>query len=344
MGKVIYTNDSGYSLSIAAWLADDDYDHANVDGPYISVTELLKPIRMIILNQRMKILAQQEGTVEKIDIDRFVASRLGSAVHAAIEHSWSRNAGKMKAFVWALKKLGYPDNVVNKIRVNPTDEDLESDPEIIPVYMEKRSYREIDGYTVGGKYDFIGDGNLEDFKSMGVYGYMKADKDEEQLLQGSMYRWLNPKIVTSDVMKIQQIFTDWSKLEAIKGEKRGYPQKRILEKLLQLKPLDETEKWVRSKIALIKSMQEVPEPELPHCEAKDLWQTASTYSYFSNPDNKRATKNFDNSAEAHAYCAEKGKGEVREKKGVVKRCGYCNAYEICTQKDIYLNAGILSLP
>ena len=43
--SVRYTNEENYSLSIAGWLADDDYDHnpAGVKGPYISATGLLKP-------------------------------------------------------------------------------------------------------------------------------------------------------------------------------------------------------------------------------------------------------------------------------------------------------------
>ena len=347
MQGIRYTNEKGYDLSIAVWLADDEYDHSPVEGPYISVTGLLKPDRMIVLDQRAKAMTAESDTIEEIDIDRYVASRLGSAIHSGIEHSWMRTLPgglKLKAFMVALTRLGFSEEEVTLVMVNPSKEDLESNPNIIPVYMELRAYKKISGYTIGGKFDFIGNGTLEDFKSMGVYGYMKGDKDEEQLMQGSLYRWLNPNLVTEDVMKIQQIFTDWSKLEALKGVNRGYPQLRILAKELTLKPIKEIESWVRNKIDVIKSYANTPEAELPRCSPKDLWQTDPIYSYWSKPTNKRATKNFDKSEDAFTMLKDKGSGEVREKPGVVKRCGYCAAYDLCTQKDEYITANILQMP
>lgn len=346
MAKIRYTNENKYALSIAVWLADDDYDHAPVEGPYMSVTGLLKPERMIVLNQRIKAQTAASDAVEEMDIERFIASRLGTAIHSAIEHSWSRKADKLKAFIVALQRLGYQNNVISLIRVNPTAEELKNTPGAIPVYMEQRAYKKAGNYTIGGKFDFIGNGTLEDFKSMGVYGYMKGDKDEEQLMQGSLYRWLNPDLVTSDVMRIQQIFTDWSKLDAMKKSRAGYPQTRILEKTLQLKTIEEIETWVTNKVNKIESLMEVPEPELPRCTQKELWQADPVYKYYGKAGAKRASKVFDNdSAAAYAWMESKGNvGEVREIGGMVKRCGYCSAFEICTQKDEYIAAKILQMP
>lgn len=343
--EIRYTNEKEYSLSIAAWLGDDDYDHAPVDGPYISVTGLLKPMRMIVLSQRLKQIQDESESIEVIDIDRYVSSRLGTAIHSAIEHSWTRKAGKVKAFVRVLTKLGYTADVIAKIRINPTKEELTTNPDIIPVFMEQRAYKKVLGYTIGGKFDFIGAGILEDFKSMGVWGYMKGDKDEEQLMQGSLYRWLNPDLVTEDWMRIQQIFTDWSKLEALKGISRGYPQSRILEKHLKLKSLDEMDAWVEAKVKNIILLKDTPEPELPRCTKEELWQGDPEYKYFGKATNKRATKNFDNPTEAYAWLESKnGVGEVREVFPPVKRCGYCPVFDICTQKDEYKAAGILQMP
>ena len=344
MNLIKYSNDKKYGLSIAAFLADDEYDHSPVKGPYLSVTGMLKPDRMMVLDQRVKLSTARSDVPEVIDIDRFVPSAIGTAIHSAIEHSWTRMQGNQKAYVVALRRLGYPEDVIKQIKINPTPEDFAANPNLIPIYMELRAIKKVGPYSIGGKFDFIGNGFLEDFKTMGTYGYIKADKDEEHIMQGSLYRWLNPELVTEDIMKIQYIFTDWSKLEAIKGISRGYPQTRILEKQLKLKPIEEMQKWVENKIATIEGYKDTPEADLPFCSQKDLWQSDPVYKYYGKPGAKRASKVFDNQADAFAWGATKGTGEVKEFGGQVKRCGYCNAYELCTQKDIYAAAGILQLP
>ena len=334
------TNENGFSLSMAVWLADDDYDHAPVKGPYLSVTDLLKPLRMIVLNQRAKALTETAGASESIDISRFVPSRLGTAVHAAVEHTWRSRYHK------ALASLNYPKKIIDMIRINPTKEEIQKEgaDNIIPVYMEQRSYKKMGAYTIGGKYDFVGNGTLEDFKSMGVYGYMKGDKDEEQRLQGSLYRWLNPEIVTSDHMLIQQIFTDWSAMMA--KTRKGYPAQRILSKKILLMSVKEADNWVKRRINSIELLNNTPESKLPLCSEKELWQSSTTFKYFKNPKNtKRSTANFDNYAAAHErFIKDKSVGVIKEFPGVVKRCGYCPCFDLCTQKDEYIAGGMLQMP
>lgn len=299
---------------------------------------------MIVLDQRVKALIASSDVAETIDIDRYVASRLGTAIHSSIEHSWSRSVGGVMAFKLSLERMGYPQKVIDLVRVNPTPEELIKNPDIVPVYMEQRAYKKVGNYTVGGQFDFIGAGVLEDFKSMGVYGYMKGDKDEEQLMQGSLYRWLNQDLVTSDWMRIQQIFTDWSKLQAMIKIKSGYPQARIIEKKLTLKPVDEIEAWVTERIGQIELMADMPEAELPRCTQKELWQDPTTYQYFKNPDGKRATKNYNNFPEAQTHLLKDGNvGIVKEKLGKVKRCAYCSAIDMCSQAKEYLDNGTLVL-
>lgn len=348
-GNVRFTNEKGYDLSVAIWLADDEYDHAPVEGKYISATGLLKPLRMIVLEQRVRAQIAQSGTTEVVDLDRFIASRMGSAIHSAIEHSWTRNLKKSimgdntPAFYLALQRLGYKPDMIRRVVVNPTEEQLDERPDIIPIYMEKREFKKIGDWTVGGQFDFIGNGSLEDFKSMAVYGYLKGDKDEEQLLQGSIYRWLNPELVTNPVMKIQHIFTDWSKLESMKN--KNYPQKRLLSKELRLKDPAEMQMWIHKKLNQVDDLLNVPESNLPRCTPAELWQADPVYKYYKNPDAKKSTKNFDNYHEAATRKMKDGDvGIVKEFFGKVKRCGYCSAYDICTQKDEYIAEGILQMP
>ena len=351
MKTINYTNEKDYGLSVAVWLADSEYDHSPVEGPYVSVTGLLKPIRMIILDQRLKVLNETSDTSEVMDLDRFIPSRLGTAIHDSIEHSWTRldEDGK-PAYRKALRRLGYPEDVILAIHVNPNDEELKTNPDIIPVYLEQRSFKVINGYTVGGKFDFIGNGVSEDFLSMGSWGFIKDDKDSDFIKQLSMYHWLNPDKITEDWAKIQKIITDWNKLEALKGAGKGYPENRIVEKILDLMTVEETEAWVTDKIDEIKSYEGTDEQDLPVCTQKELWQDDPVFKYYGRTKkgtiSMKATKSFDDSASAYAHKTKEGDGEVKAIYPKAKRCGYCAAFtaDICTQGRELMAAGLLQLP
>lgn len=194
MGKRKITNRENIPLSVALFLAVDHYDYI---PKTISATSLIRPLRQYILARRVP----QGADIP--DLEDFIAARFGTAVHDGIEKAWSDE----KTRVQALQDLGYPPNIIERIVFNPKPEDLK--PDSIPVYMELRSFKELMGFRVSGKFDFVGDGGLEDFKSTSVYTWIKGRKDDDYILQGSIYRWLNPEIITKDVLTIQFIFTDW---------------------------------------------------------------------------------------------------------------------------------------
>jgi hypothetical protein len=274
----------------------------------------------------------------EIDISTFIASRLGTAIHNSIEKAWKTNYRR------ALHLLGYSQKMIDRVLINPTAEELAAADHPIPVYIEQRAEKELDGYIVHGGYDFIGDGYLEDFKSTGVYSYIHKSNRENHRLQGSIYRWLDPEKITSDHMLVQYAFTDWSKLQAMIQKDKGYPQSRLVTDKIPLLSMEDTERYIRQKIAEIEHFKTLPEAEMPFCTKEELWQSDTVYKYFSKPDAKRSSGNFDNYYEAHLKMTEAGKGFVKEFPGEVRRCGYCPAYDLCTQKDIYLTEGILVLP
>lgn len=330
------TNMDNYSLSIAAWLAADWYDHNRHPGKlHISATGLLKPVRQVILASRL------ENQVDRTrDIREDIPNRMGTAIHAGIERVWKNEEKRTET----LLALGYPKRVVDRIRINPSRELLKANPDIIPVFIEQRFYKEFEGWIIDGEVDFIGEGILEDFKSTGVYGYMKSNNDEKYIQQGSIYRWLAPDIITADFIRIQHIFTDWSKLDSIIKKKAGYPDSRIIAKKLQLMSLGETENFIRNKLQNLQHYWNKPEMELPYCTVDELWQSPTVYKYYTNADATRATKVFDTYAEAHEMFMTKGaKGIVREVPGKIKRCAYCEGYELCSQAAEYRASGILEL-
>jgi hypothetical protein len=268
-----------------------------------------------------------------------VARALGHSVHDSIEKSWT------KGYQRSLKLLGYPDEIIERVRINPTDEEVRNSNYIIPVYLEQRGFRPFMGYTIGGKFDMVAEGIVQDNKSTSVNTWLFSSRDNEHQLQMSLYRWIDahrpsiglPRRITEDFGRINYIFTDWSKMMARNNPK--YP-KRVEEKEIWLLSLEETEEWVRNKLSLIQHYRDTPEHLLPECTDEELWRSAPRYKYFSDPEKAkdptaRSSKNFDDLGEAHRHMAEKGKGTVITVPGEVKRCEYCPAFDGCTQKDRY---------
>lgn len=329
------SNTAGIDLSAALWLAHDDYDY--VDKPnYISVTTLIKPIRQIILGMRVAKIAEEspETTVPIDIIDRF-KSRLGQTLHTGVEMSWKEH------FRTSMAKLGYPKRVIDMVRINPEQEE----PDTLPVYTEQRVEREVrigpTVYVVGGKIDLIIEGRLRDIKSTTVFKYTSQKGVGQWLLQGSLYRWLNPGKVHHDEFLVQYLLVDWVRSFASHDPK--YPPHAAPTRTLRLMGLQETDKWVVDKLRLLETLKDAPEVDLPECSEEDLWRTEPVYKYYADASKAaaggRSTKNFDTEQEAHAYFAEKGKGVIVPKPGLVKACNYCPCAPICGQYQRLLAAG-----
>lgn len=321
------TNVTGISMAMAVWLARNEYDSgADIapKGELISATTLLKSTRSFILGNRVP---QEESTVDVLDL---VPSKLGHAIHASVEDAW-------KNYHQAMKDLGYPQRVIDAIRINPeTVEDGE-----IPVYLEQRYFKEIDGVIVSGQLDQLIDGQLNDTKTTSVYAYINGSKVEDYRLQMSIYRWLAPERVTSDIAMIQHMFTDWQRSMA--RQNPNYPQSRLVEFPVELMSLSETELWIKNKLAEIRANVNLPEPDIIRCTDKELWRSEPKYKYYADVEKAKAggrsTKNFDNPQDAATHQAKAGKGVVITVPGQVKACGYCPAFPICTQKDDYDHEG-----
>lgn len=326
-----YTNSTGLPLSVAVWLATDHYDHKAV-GDGISATTLLKPVKQVILSKRV---TGQEGIP---DVAGMTKSRIGTAIHNGIKDAWLNNHEN------ALRALGYPEMVIKKVIVNPEPgTDLKGK---IPVYLEVRTSREIEGIMVSGEYDFVAEGKLEDHKSTGVFTFINNTKDEDYIMQGSIYRWLNPDVITADVMGINFIFTDWNAAQA-RQQPDKYPHSQVLQKRFNLLPLAETEQYVVTRIRQLLSLWNSPEEMLPPCTDADLWRTEPVFKFYKDPakanvKGARSTKNFTNLLEANQHKAAGGDvGIVKIFPGEVKACNYCPGAPVCEQRKALIASGDL---
>lgn len=332
------TNNNQISLPLAVWLVHDEYDYVDLKN-YISVTTLMKPLKQIVLPSRIPPEERES------DVADYIARKLGNAIHDSIERAWENGAHR------AMRLMGYPEDVIKRIVVNPTTEQLKNIQDPIVVWLENRGYRDIilndTVYTIGGKFDMVSDGILNDNKSTSAYGWVFGTREDEHRLQMSLYRWIDakrtdgePPRVTEDICNVNYIFTDWQKAQA--RQNPNYPQQRVEQKTLTLMSLDETEAFVRFKLGLIAKHQSSDEDNMPQCTDEELWRSAPSYRYFSDPakanqPGARSTRNFDTLHEANKYKADQGKGIVVTKLGEVKACGYCAAFDACKQKDAYFS-------
>lgn len=327
MSNQRYVNVSAVPLSLAVFLATDSYDF---EEDTISATSLIKPLRQLILAGRVP----QDMSMP--DLTQMVASRVGTAIHDAIERSWLNN------HKIAMASIGISARVIERVLINPTEAELQADPDAIPIYLEQRAYKQVGKYRVSGKYDFVGDGRVEDFKTTGTYTAMNNTNDAKYILQGSIYRWLNPKIITSDEMAIQFIFTDWSAMQARSNPK--YPQQRFQQRVLPLMSIPETDAYVKRQLEQFDALCDVEESLLPLCTDDELWRTEPVFKFYKNPEKTaRSTKNFDTRQEAMIFMANAGAGIVIEKPGQVNACKYCAGFSICSQKDDLISKGDLIL-
>lgn len=317
------TNLSNVSLALAVWLVSDDYDYVPGDRS-ISVTSLIKPVRRILLRERL------DPTTHIIpDVTDRIAPAMGQTLHAGIEKAWQTN------YKQAMRILGYPESIIERVVINPEGP---IDPEAIPIYLERRTERQFGDYSISGKLDFCINGDLEDTKSTSVFSYLSGSKEQDYTLQGSLYRWVHRDIVTSDDIKIHFIFTDWRRSEA--RTRAGYPPHKVHTESYPLMSIQETDQWIKERIRQLEASADLDEPFLPRCNDKDLWRSETVWKYYSDPQKAndptaRATKNFPNAQAAYSHKRSKGVGTVVEVPGKVRACSYCDVFNLCTQKDEY---------
>lgn len=319
------TNKHNLNLAMQVWLIHDTYDYVS-DPKYISTTSILKPVKQIILERRYS--GNNEG-----DISDMIASKYGTSIHNGIEDAWT--SPKLSE---NLAKLGIDSDTIDLVRVNPEEHDKEK----LNVYLERRSTRELNGWTIGGKFDLVADGQIQDNKSTSTWNFIYGSRVDDYVKQCSIYRWLNTDIVTNDKFIINYVFTDWSKTKARQDSQ--YPQCRIVSKEYDLLSLEETEALISKKLELIDKYWSVPEEEIPECTDEELWRTPTKYKYYKDPNKlTRATKVFDFETDANSYWKvnNKGVGTVIAVPGSVNRCLYCRCFDHCSQKDKYIQNGSL---
>jgi len=248
------TNKYKLSLPLAVLLSHSNYDHDS-SIKTISATKLLKPIRATILE------IQNPHIKKEVDLADLIPSVFGSAVHSFAEKAWNTPS----TVSTALSALGVAEDTAKRIKINP-ETVAKGD---IPIYVERRSSRELNGWTIRGKFDVCVDGKLSDYKNMSVWGHIYDSNSSDFTIQGSIYKWLNPTIVTANNISIEKIFSDWSSSKA--KYTKNYPKLRVLSKDYPLMSLPDIEKWIIERLALLDKHISSQQSDLPLCNNDELW-------------------------------------------------------------------------
>lgn len=323
------TNEHNIDLPLAVWLLQNGYySGADVapEGELISVTSLMQPTRRQILQRKV------DESQEVVDLSDLIASRMGHTLHDGVERAWTEGDWEQ-----AMRRLHYPQSVIDRIRINPDPSEVGEDD--IPIYLEKRGFKEIGGIVLTGQLDFSIDGAYRDTKSTSTFSFTSGSKDQDYVLQGSMYRLIMPEYIWKPKMRIEFIFTDWLKYRA--KQDPTYPQSRITHKEFKLMDLADTRDWILDKLDDIKQNAKhvTKQDKMVRCTDKELWKQPDSYKYYANPETAkkggRAQKSFESLADAEIHRKEKGKGTIVTVKGEVKACPYCPAFSVCEQRKEY---------
>ncbi len=321
-----YTNRNNLPAELAvALVAGNKYVHST-DPNTISVTTLLKSIRMILLESRIPLSDQT------VDVSTMFHSHTGTCIHDSLEYAWkSPDLPKM------LTSLGYPESVSSNIQVNPEESEVDSNS--LTVYTEQRTKKQIMGWTISGQFDLIVAGKLKDLKTTSVNKVSGDHRD--YIMQLSIYRWLVPEKATEDTGSILFWLKDWSQFKAYNDP--TYPMYPIVEKDMPLKSLNYVENYIRGKLTDLEKYHDVAMENLPECTPEELWQKPPAFKYYSKPDSKRASKVFTNAVEAQAHLNSKGKGLIKTAPSEPVRCKFCPVAHVCNQAQRYIDQGILRI-
>lgn len=323
------TNTHQIDLPIAVWLLQNGYySGADVapEGELISVTSLMKPTRRLILERQVDV------SQEVLDVSDLIASRVGHGLHDSIERAWTEGDWK-----GAMRRLHYPQSVIDRVKINPDPSEVSGND--IPIFLEQRRFKEIGGIVLTGQLDFAINGAYRDVKTTSTFSMTSGKKDQDYILQGSMYRYIMPELIWQDTMRIEFIFTDWQKYRA-KGDP-NYPQAKVAHKEYPLMSMEDTEKWILDKLHDIKvnAKHTKNQHKMVRCTDEELWKSPDTYKYYANPETAkaggRAQKSFEKLADAEQHKKEKGKGVIVTVPGEVKACEYCPAFSVCEQRKEY---------
>lgn len=192
---------------------------------------------------------------------------------------------------------------------------------------ERRLFIEVEGWRVSGGMDaHYEHGLLQDYKFVTSYKFKDGGVPTEYEQQLNCYaEMLRQNGHTVNQLQIVGILRDWSKLEARRDE--TYPQAQVIVRDVVLWPQEQAQKFIRDRVILHQQAR----VELPICKADERWAKPDTWAVMK-PGATRASRVYDNEAEALAHAAQTSGLYVKHRPGESVRCqAYCRVARFCSQ-------------
>jgi len=197
-------------------------------------------------------------------------------------------------------------------------------------HVERRLYGvSKSGLSYSGQLDALipnGDETwtIGDYKVVPTFKHNQLDEYYDQLnIQAALARQAGYDVTG---LKVVAIFKDW--MESRSKLSENYPPTPIVEYDVPKRDPDELDDWVDSRL------RQIVGDDLPECSPDERWMRDDKWAVHK-PEAKRATKVFDNKAEAESFLevALKGKGHVDHRPATPIRCtnNYCGVAEWCAQ-------------
>ena len=200
---------------------------------------------------------------------------------------------------------------------------------------EERMYLPVDGVVLSGAVDLqVIDGDYIDivyYKFTSLYA-IRGEK-AEWVAQLNIYGYMASKLKGKKIRKLQicSFLRDWKAVEKL--TKADYPPSNIHMLDMPVWSEEKTLEFIRSRLDAHRNSKVALdwEEELPLCSDEERWIRETKYACHKQ-GKVRATKVFDNEAEANAF-AEKEGLYVHVRKGEAVRCSrnYCGVSKWCSQ-------------
>ncbi|TET08487.1 MAG: hypothetical protein E3J83_03310 [Candidatus Atribacteria bacterium] len=165
-------------------------------------------------------------------------------------------------------------------------------------FKEERLMYKIDGVVISGQSDLWCNEEIGDYKTTSVFSFLLGIKPD-WVAQLNVYKWLWEKNgFKTKSLKIHAILRDWIRSKAMLEPK--YPQIPFITVDIPMWTMEETEKYIRRRIALHKL------PIAPLCTEEEKWTRPTTYA-ITEKGAKRARRVCTTLAEAKMWMKDNSK-------------------------------------
>lgn len=336
------------------------------DKDTFSVTEILNPVKIVVLNRRYG-----KDVIE--DASEGVYRLLGSAVHSILEAANSHDL----EYLISQKTQEY----LNQIRIgkntNPTKQEMIehifdsiSLDDLLSTVKDDRFVPElrwkiplVNGTQISGQVDLYDKKlkEIHDWKVTTIWSYIyknrKGSKLESWTQQVNIYKYLMEKAgYPVESLRLSMIFRDWEKSKAKYDHEYPYPSETID---IEYYDNDFVESLIYDKINQIRYWLDKPDDEIPVCTEEERWQDKTMWAV-RKKTNKKSSKNLyawsaakkwlDDEATKTAAKSTKDPNQfekqkelimkqyvIEERPGMPKRCmDYCQFNDKCNFYQDYL--------